>query len=143
MTHRAIIGPAFRRDGGYGCAPAICRHATWLLVAFLVVSGATVRGGVAQWDFDFDLDSTTGHDPLEEWALMLSEFEEMEIGGEVAAVLHFQRGTYFRVRPGLPPNGGGDYINQYTLIMDVMFPDRSPSSGWAALHQTRCGPIQP
>ena len=24
---------------------------------------------------------------------------------------------------GFAPNGGGSYVNQYTLIMDVMFPD--------------------
>ena len=35
---------------------------------------------------------------------------------------------------GLPANGGGSYVNQYTLIMDVMFPSRP--TGWAVLWQT-------
>src|SRR6185503_8564035 len=62
----------------------------------------------------------------------------LTIGGSPAAVGHFTRGTYFRVLHGFPGNGGGVYVNQFTLIMDVMFPDRSPSGGSAALLQTNC-----
>ena len=46
----------------------------------------------------------------------------------------FTRGTFFRMTHGLAANGGGSYVNQYTLIMDGMFPSRP--TGWAALWQT-------
>ncbi len=97
--------------------------------------------GVAQYDFNGDLNSTTGQAPLGAQATTGSPqvaFESAQINGETAAVAHFSRGTYFEVLHGFPPNGGGGYVNQYTLIMDVMFPDRSPSGGWASLYQTNC-----
>jgi hypothetical protein len=108
--------------------------------AFLALPPA-LRAEVAQWDFDGDLESSTGHAPLAEFFAAPGvgpdyEFESGAIGGDGAEVLRFERGTYFRVMPGMGPNGGGAYVNRYTLVMDVMFPDRSPSGGWASLLQT-------
>jgi len=39
------------------------------------------------------------------------------------------------MRHGAKPNGGGHFINQYTLIMDIMFPAQS-SGHWRALFQS-------
>ena len=39
------------------------------------------------------------------------------------------------MRHGAKPNGGGHFVNQYTLLMDVMFPAAS-SGQWRALFQT-------
>ena len=39
---------------------------------------------------------------------------------------------------GIAPNGGGSYVNQYTLIMDIMFPAAS-SGQWRSLFQTNPG----
>ena len=36
---------------------------------------------------------------------------------------------------GAAANGGGAYVNDYTLIMDVIYPS-IPANGWAALYQT-------
>ncbi len=101
-------------------------------------------GAVAQWDFNGDLSSSTGGqdlvplaaDPAFDPEVM---FDAAEIDGAEAEVAYFGRGTYFIATHDLPPNGGGQYVNQYTVIMDVMFPDRSPSGGWAALWQTNDG----
>ncbi len=117
-----------------------------LTVVFAFVSIALLRGqvqaqarlDVAQWDFDGSLDSTTGQDPLLEQGAAMFQFETVDIDGSPADVAHFSRGTYFRVLHGFPSNGGGAYVNQFTLIMDIMFPDRSPSGGWAGLLQTNC-----
>jgi hypothetical protein len=63
-------------------------------------------------------------------------FETMQIGGEDAEVMRFSRGTAFLLTHDLPANAGGVRVNQYTLIMDVMFPARGPNNGWTALFQT-------
>ena len=39
---------------------------------------------------------------------------------------------------GIAPNGGGSYVNHYTLIMDIMFPAAS-SGQWRSLFQTNPG----
>jgi hypothetical protein len=96
---------------------------------------------VVQWDFNGSLDATTASSALVEGraapaAVPSVAFEEVSGPQGTAEVAHFSRGTLFRARPGLSPNGGGRLLNQYTLILDVMFPDRSPSGGWAALFQT-------
>lgn len=96
---------------------------------------------IAQWDLNGDLISSTDQEALAPEAAPPAAapgvtFVEMEIDGLAEQVAHFTRGTYFRVQPGFASNGGGAYVNQYTVILDVMFPDRSPSSGWAALLQT-------
>lgn len=96
---------------------------------------------VAQWNFEGSLASSTGQAALTAAsaapaAAPAVTFEDAVIGGQAVKVAHFSRGTYFRVHPGFPANGGGVYVNQFTLILDVMFPDRSPSGGWAALLQT-------
>src|SRR5262245_32548101 len=117
----------------------------WVVVLSLAVlallpgqARAQARADVAQWDFDGSLDSTTGQPVLEARGAAGVEFETVDIKGTPADVAHFTRGTYFFVLHGFPSNGGGVYVNQYTLIMDVMFPDRSPSGGRASLLQTNC-----
>jgi hypothetical protein len=102
---------------------------------------SSIPAGIAQWDFNGDLESTTGQNAAIEGAGPPAAFPEYtfdtaQIGGKSADVVHFTRGTFFHLMPGLPPNGGGAYVNQYTILMDVMFPDRSPSGGWASLYQT-------
>jgi len=96
-----------------------------------------------QWDFDGNLESSTGAAPLTAGAAAPAgipgvNFTSMSIGGQSAQVAAFTRGTFFRLVHGLPANGGGSYVNQYTLLMDVMFPTTAPS-GWAALWQTHDG----
>ena len=98
---------------------------------------------VAQWNFNGDLESDTGQAALTALAASPAvdpevTFENVDIGGQSAEVAHFTQGTYLDVPHGFPPNGGGGYVNQYTLIMDVMFPDRSPSAGVTSLFQTNC-----
>jgi hypothetical protein len=99
---------------------------------------ALARNDIAQWDLDGTLQSTTGQDQLFEEGTPSLQFETVDINGSPADVAHLLRGTYLRVTHGFPGNGGGVYVNQYTLVMDVMFPDRSPSGGWASLLQTNC-----
>ncbi len=108
--------------------------------------GPGVDGLLNQYDFNGDLTSSTGGADLIAIASLPLDpafdepeviFEDADIGGEEAEVAFYSRGTYFRLFTGFPPNGGGNYTNQYTLIMDVMFPEGSLlESGWAAFYNT-------
>ncbi len=96
--------------------------------------------GLAQWDFNATLESSTNGEALVPAAAAPApapgvSLVNTTIGGEPAQAAGFTQGTFFRMTHGLPANGGGNRVNQYTLILDVMFPDTS-ASGWAALWQT-------
>ncbi len=96
-------------------------------------------GGVAQWDFNGNLASSTAGANLTAAAATPASAPEVTfttatINGETAQVASFTRGTYFQMIHGLDDNGGGSFVNQYTLMMDVMFPSRP--GGWAVLWQT-------
>ncbi len=110
-------------------------------VAFLVLAALAAHAAIVQWEFDGTLDATpTGNALVPAYAPPAAaadvSFAVATIDGTEASVARFSRGTTFALTHGLAPNGGGTYLNQYTLIMDVMFPDRAPSGGWAALVQT-------
>jgi predicted phosphodiesterase len=99
---------------------------------------------IAQWDFNGNLASSTGGDALVAGAASPAQsgspgvsFQLATIGGSPAQVAAFTRGTYFQTTHGLAANGGGTLssVNQYTLILDVMFTNTA-ASGWAALWQT-------
>ena len=113
-------------------------------------SGAIESGGASltiyvplvtgQWDFDSgDLRATVGAE-LEYLAdtATITTFPGMTIIGHPAQVMGFgsnaiNQGYY--VRHGAKPNGGGQFVNQYTLLLDVMYP--APSSDeWRALFQS-------
>ncbi|MBN1854785.1 MAG: PEP-CTERM sorting domain-containing protein [Pirellulales bacterium] len=42
-------------------------------------------------------------------------------------------GDYYTVTHGIAPNGGGSYVNQYTLLMDLSYP---AGGVWRCLYQT-------
>ncbi len=105
--------------------------------AFLTVYELAVTG---QWDFDHgDLRATVGAD-LEYLGNTADQtvFPQINILGQPARVMEFGSHSAdqgFHLRHGGRPNGGGHFINQYTLILDVMFPEAS-SGQWRALFQT-------
>ncbi len=103
----------------------------------------TVSG---QWDFnnqttfEDSLRATLGADmtlvPDTEFS---TTFFSLPIRGTDANVLQYAAGATtdgYVVVPGNPGNGGGERINQYTLVMDVMFPTDTINS-WHSLWQTR------
>jgi len=112
-----------------------------LLLAGAVAAPPASAETIAQWDFDGSLASETGQPALVPEASAPASapgvtFEPVTVHGRSSQAAHFTRGTMFRVHPQLGPNGGGQYVNQFTLVLDALFPDRSPSGGWAALLQT-------
>jgi autotransporter-associated beta strand protein/YVTN family beta-propeller protein len=105
--------------------------------AVLTVYSRAVTG---QWDFLFgDLRATVGAD-LEYVGdtTNLTSFPVMSLNGVSVPVMAFGGNSPsqgFSMWHGALPNGGGQFVNQYTLIMDVMFP-ASSTGQWRALFQT-------
>jgi autotransporter-associated beta strand protein/YVTN family beta-propeller protein len=113
-------------------------------------TGAVVSGGAVltvynlavtgQWDFERgDLRATVGAD-LEYTGNTADQtsFPLLNVAGRTAQVMAFGSnsvGQGFYVRHGGRPNGGGHFVNQYTLLMDVMFPSSSTGQ-WRALFQS-------
>ena len=96
-----------------------------------------------QWDFDQgDLRATVGA-PLEYRGntATATTFSQVNINGQPAKVMSFPAATATQgyVMPhGALPNGGGTYVNRYTLITDVMFPTESDGT-WRVFLQTNTG----
>jgi len=93
-----------------------------------------------QWDFNSgNLSATVGTALAYRGNTDASTaFTTATIGGQTAQVMSFPATTPtqgYIMTHSLAPNGGGAYVNQYTLIMDVMFPTAS-SGQWRALLQT-------
>ncbi|HWQ91629.1 MAG TPA: LamG-like jellyroll fold domain-containing protein, partial [Clostridia bacterium] len=83
-----------------------------------------------QWDFEFgDLRASAGSDLEYRGNTSLqTSFPFMNINGRAARVMRFGAGgagAGYYLRHGAKPNGGGSFVNQYTLILDVMFPASS------------------
>ena len=119
-----------------------CPRASILLGALAIgtfVSSAdpTITG---QWDFDQgDLQATVGADlEFVGDTATITAFPVLNINGQAASVMAFGSNSIhqgFYLRHGAKPNGGGHFVNQYTLLMDLMFPAES-SGKWRALFQT-------
>lgn len=90
-----------------------------------------------QWDFDAsNLKATVGND-LEYGSEDVqngtqygttTSFGIPDIAGKVAnvmAVADINPTPGYTMKHGAEPNGGGQYVNQYTLIMDLLFPSSS------------------
>lgn len=105
--------------------------------ALLTVYQPAVTG---QWDFDGgDLRATVGAD-LEYVGDTIEQttFPYLRIQGRTGRALGFgaySAGRGLLMRHGGRPNGGGHFVNQYTLLMDLMFPPES-SGGWRSLFQS-------
>jgi hypothetical protein len=94
----------------------------------------------SQWDFDQgDLRATIGFPMTYRGdTATATTFETVKIGGKDATVMKFPAASAsqgFAMAHGVAPNGGGRYVNQYTVIYDVMYPAASASS-WRVLFQS-------
>jgi YVTN family beta-propeller protein/autotransporter-associated beta strand protein len=93
-----------------------------------------------QWDFSSgDLRPTVGRE-LEYVgnSANLIEYPEVQIQGRPVRVMYFGAmgpGQGLYARHGVRPNGGGHLVNQYTIVMDVMYP-QSSTDHWRALFQS-------
>jgi hypothetical protein len=109
-----------------------------LILGLAGAARATVTG---QWDFNSsNLTATAGTD-LADFGVTPTVFTTATIGGSTANVMSFPAADPtqgYIMTHGIAPNGGGSYVNQYSLIMDIMFPAAS-SGTWRSLFQTSTG----
>lgn len=109
-----------------------------ILVLSLVIS--TPAAVTGQWDFNSANLSTTVGTALAYRGdtAATTAFTSATIGGQTAQVMGFPATTPsqgYIMTHGIIPNGGGSSVNQYTLILDVMFPTASTGQ-WRSLFQT-------
>lgn len=122
-----------------------------ILFGCLLFRGASHGAVTGQWDFDSgDLRATIGTalqyvDEAEGATARGTAFDTTAkfglpaIGGEVAKVIRFPQMTSrtmgYVATHGADPNGEGEKVNQYTVLMDIFFPVSS-SSAFRSLLQT-------
>ena len=99
-----------------------------------------------QWDFNGNLAATYGRDLEYFDATVTSDttfgsatsFGLPDINGQPTTVMHFLPTTTawggYKMYHGAAPNGGGSYVNQYTIVYDIFY--TSSSSTWRSLLQT-------
>ena len=115
----------------------------------LVLLVCALAGGanatLSQFDFDGDLSATLGPATLEfepgtEGLVTFgtaTSFGLPAMPGGDTGVLSFPAFTPsegIRLEPATSANGGGDYVNQYTLIYDLLVPD--VSANWLSFYNT-------
>ncbi|NOS71411.1 MAG: PEP-CTERM sorting domain-containing protein [Verrucomicrobia bacterium] len=118
------------------------RNLTCLAVTLILSLGVSAHANITgQWDFNSGDTSATVGTALGDFGgttLAATTFTTATIGGSSANVMSFPATTPtqgYIMTHGIAPNGGGLFVNQYTLIMDIMFP--STSSGvYRGLWQT-------
>jgi hypothetical protein len=125
------------------------------LFAILDSSKSLAQTNVGQWNFQSDLSPTIGSAPLSyadattQSGTLFSntaQFGISPINGTNANVMFFPvsgaTGGYDMPTTALTANGGGTLVNNYTIVMDVLFP-ATESSQVRPLVQTDDGVITP
>lgn len=145
----ASIVPA--QAGTYTVEVSNPQGATTSQPAMLTVLPVPAPRLTGQWDFNAgDLRATTGQ-ALEYFNATVqadttfgttTSFGIGNIAGAPASVLHYVPTTPnwggYKMFHGAAPNGGGNFVNQYTVIYDVYYPLTS-NNRWRALLQTATG----
>ena len=127
LAHEGAYAVAVSNETGTVFAPA----------GRLTVYRPRVTG---QWDFEHaDLRPTVGV-ALEFLGDTgsITQFMPMPVGSGFSGVMGFQAESVtqgYRLRHGARANGGGRFVNQYTIVLDVRFPQGSHNQ-WRALFQT-------
>ena len=109
-----------------------------LTLGMAASSRAAVTG---QWDFNgSNFTATVGTD-LSDFGVTPTDYTTPTIAGGKAIVMSFPAtdpSQGYVMTHGIAPNGGGAYVNQYSLIMDIMYPAAS-SGVYRSLFQTSTG----
>ena len=117
------------------------------VLTVLACFGASALGGSVQFDFGGDLGATLGAGTLHYYngattsgAVSFgtaSSFGLPALAGGEATVMSFPAfgpDQGLQLEPAANANGGGDYINQYTMIWDLLVPD--VGANWMSLYNT-------
>src|SRR5437773_8007707 len=118
------------------------------ILVFLSVGFAAHGAITGQWDFESgDFSATIGAplsylDPATQADTQFNTTAALgiaNINGQVAKVMRFPKmvssSMGYLMTHGAAPNGGGTLVNQYTLILDVLYPTAS-SGKYRSITQT-------
>ncbi|MBI1841975.1 MAG: metallophosphoesterase [Verrucomicrobia bacterium] len=99
---------------------------------------AAVAPIASQWDFNGNSSATVGGVSVNVTYVAPAlkagiAYTNVVIAGQPAQAALLTRGSLLRANHRLDPNGGGLLVNQYSIILDVMFPDK-PAGLIALLH---------
>ena len=109
----------------------------------VALSGPSLTG---LWDFENgSLEATVGNDLVflgnaespTQFGTTTS-FGISDISGASAYVMKFAaypNSDGIQMFPAIPANGGGSYVNQYSLVMDLLYPSSS-AAAWRSIYQT-------
>jgi hypothetical protein len=120
-----------------------CLTVTLLVLLSLSARAAIITGA---WEFNGDYSAAIGTDLVPQGGAVggsvfgtTTALGVPDIGGQVAQVMRFPMMPTmtdgYQIFPGAAANGSTSDVNQYTLIMDILYP--STSTGYRALFQTR------
>jgi hypothetical protein len=128
----------------YNWTITMTKQLTRLPLTLGLALGFTANAAVTgQWDFNSgDLSATIGSALAYRGdTAATTVFTTASIGGQTANVMMFPKATPsqgYLMTHGMAPNGGGSYVNQWTLIMDIMFTSATDNT-WRALLQSNQG----
>ena len=96
---------------------------------------------LSQWDFNGNNSATAGGVSVNiTYAAPATKagltYTNVVIGDQPAQAALLTRGTLLRANHRLAPNGGGTQVNQYSIVMDVLFPT-PPTSLQALFHPSQ------
>ncbi len=106
-----------------------------LFLAFATVARADVVTGLkGLWEFDDagNLTKATIGNDLILWGAGQSAVAGVDGSDGAVAV---EKGTYYQAQHEIPANGGGGWVNEFSLLFDVMYPEESAGK-WRAFYQT-------
>ncbi|HOW72426.1 MAG TPA: PEP-CTERM sorting domain-containing protein [Phycisphaerae bacterium] len=130
---------------------SVGKHALWAVAVVGLITGTTFASDkvTGRWNFDdpsnglkaiIGADLVYGDDGATAAATQFgttASFGIADIGGQVANVMKFPANTPtmgYKMFHGAAANGSTNDVNQYTLIMDILYP--ASSTGYRALFQT-------
>lgn len=96
--------------------------------------GSAQAGLVGVWEFENGADltaATIGAD----LALTGTDLAVAGSGGGDTGAAQLGVGSFYTMTHGIAPNGGGSFVNEWSLVMDVQIPQASYGS-WLAFYQT-------
>ena len=107
-----------------------------LILAITTVAQATLTDGLkGLWEFEDAgnlTKATIGNDLILQGS---GQSATAGVSGSDGAV-GVEKGTYYQAKHDIPANGGsGSWVNEFTLLFDVMYPEASAGK-WRAFYQT-------
>ncbi len=126
--------------------PAVLSHMNQVSIGFATAVDLSCPSLTGLWDFEKgSLEATVGNDLVflgnAESSTQFgttTSFGISDISGASAYVMKFPaypNSDGIQMFPDIPANGGGSYVNQYSLVMDLLYPSSSDAT-WRSIYQT-------